>query len=705
MLEQESLYTHRYTHLKNLKKANSEIYQTIFNERGIMNGQILIVDDTLTELEGLCDCLNAANFQILVAEDGESAIEIAKDARPDLILLDAFMPEMDGFETCRQLKANHTIAEIPVIFMTALTETIDKVKGFNLGAVDYVTKPFQQQEVLARVQIHLGVQQLTRQLREQMVREQTARREAETERNRTNNILENITDAFFALDQNWRFTYLNSKIEPLLQRTRTELLGKNIWDEFPEAVGSEFYQHYFRVRAEQTAVEFEAFYAPLDAWFAVHAYPFQGGISAYFQDITDRKRGQQELQRQYQRSQLFSDVTLKIRQSLNLDEVLQTAVTEVQKVLQADRVLIYRLWADGSGSGVAEAVLPDWTPILGNRFPEEVFPADYREQYRQGRVAKIADVTDEQENVADCLVKFVQQFQVKAKLVVPILIKAELWGLLITHQCAEARRWTEFEIELLQQLSDQIGIALHQAQLLEQETRQRQELALSNAELQQFAYIASHDLQEPLRMITSYLQLLERRYKDQLDESANDFINYAVDGATRMKTLINDLLTYSRVETRGKTFEQVNCNESLEQAIANLKLAIGETQATVISDPLPEIAADRTQMIQLFQNLISNALKFRSAEPPLIYLSAQSHSEQWLFRVQDNGIGIEPQYVDRIFVIFQRLHNRAEYPGTGIGLAICKKIVERHGGKIWVESCPGKGSTFCFTVPDQSQME
>ncbi|MEP0916466.1 response regulator [Leptolyngbya sp. DQ-M1] len=672
----------------------------MIDQRGSMSepGVILVVDDTLTNLEVLFESLNNANLRILVAEDGESAISIANYARPDLILLDILMPEMDGFETCRQLKANHTTAEIPVIFMSALTETIDKVKGFSLGAVDYITKPFQQEEVLARVQTHLRLQQLARQLRERMAQEQAARAEAEAQRNRANNILESITDSFFALDQNWHFTYVNSQAELTLQRKREDLIGKNIWDEFPEAVGAEFYQQYHRVRTEQVAVKFEAFYAPLNAWMAVHAYPAKDGISVYFQDISDRHRKQQELDRLYQRSQLFADVTLKVRQSLNVDEVMQTAVAEVQELLQTDRVLIYRLWADGTGSGVAEAVLPGWTPVLGRKFPEEVFPLTHRERYRQGRIAKISDVKNQQEKVAGCLIEFVQQFQVRAKLVVPILIKSELWGLLIAHHCRSPRNWTEFETELLQQLADQVGIALNQAQLLEQETRNSQELARSNADLQQFAYIASHDLQEPLRMITSYLQLLERRYKDQLDESANDFISYAVDGAARMKTLINDLLAYSRVQTRGKPFELVDCNESVEQAIANLKLAIEDNQATLTCDPLPEVRADRTQMIQLFQNLISNALKFHCAEAPMIRISAEPRSEEWLFRVQDNGIGIEAQYAERIFVIFQRLHNRTEYPGTGIGLAVCKKIIERHGGTIWVESQTGKGSTFCFTI-------
>lgn len=665
-------------------------------------GTILIVDDILTNLEVLFESLTNANFRILVAEDGESAIETASYALPDLILLDILMPTLDGFETCRRLKANKTTAEIPVIFMTALTDTIDKVKGLNLGAVDYITKPFQQEEVLARVQTHLRLQHLTRQLREQMAREQAARADATAERNRATNILESITDGFFALDRNWCFTYVNSQAERLLQRKRQDLLGKNIWNEFPEAMSTSFYQNYHRALAEQISLEFEEFYPPLNVWFTVHTYPAKDGLSVYFQDITERKRAQQELQRQYQRSQLFAEVALKIRQSLDLEEILQTTVAEIQSILQADRVLIYRLWADGTGSGVAEAVLPGWSSVLGYRFPEEVFPSEYWDKYCQGRIRNIADVTSEQENVAPCLIKFVQQFQVKAKLVVPILIKSELWGLLIAHQCDRTRHWTSFESELLQQLADQIGIAVAQAQLLEQETRQRQELTQSNAELQQFAYIASHDLQEPLRMVTSYLQLLERRYKDHLDESANDFIRYAVEGAARMKTLINDLLAYSRIETQGKSFQHVDCNEILKQAIANLKIAIEDNQAVITWDDLPEVMADNTQLIQLFQNLISNAIKFRGENPPTIHISAEPQNENWLFRVRDDGIGIDPQYAERIFVIFQRLHSRTEYAGTGIGLAICKKIIGRHDGKIWVESEPGKGSTFCFTLLNQS---
>ncbi|WP_256871840.1 GAF domain-containing protein [Nostoc sp. TCL26-01] len=498
----------------------------------------------------------------------------------------------------------------------------------TLCVIDNVPKQLTQQQtdalialsrlVVSQLELRRNVADVAQMTETLISYEQAARLESETARNRITNILESITSAFFALDQQWQFTYINSQTLQLLKKTHDELINQNIWQVFPELSETRFYLEYHRAIAQQISVEFEEFYPPLQKWFAVHAYPGKDGLSVYFQDISERKQAEAALKIQNLRSQLFAEITLKIRETLEIEEILQTSVQEVQKLLQADRVLIFRIWADGSGTVVQEAVLPGWPVVLGKIIVDPCFQQDYVEQYRQGRVSAIADIA--KANIQDCHRQFLQQFGVQANLVVPILNREGIWGLLIAHQCANPRDWNKSELELLQQLANQMGIALYQAQLLEQQTRQSQELERSNNELENFAYVASHDLQEPLRMVTSYLQLLERRYKHQLDSNAEQFITYAVEGALRMQTLINDLLNYSRVTTRGQPFVCVDCSVILERAIANLKIAIAESGTVITHDPLPTIMADPTQLTQVLQNLIANAIKFRQEISPQIHI-------------------------------------------------------------------------------------
>jgi PAS domain S-box-containing protein len=444
-------------------------------------------------------------------------------------------------------------------------------------------------------------------------------------------------------------------------------------------------------------------------------------------DISDRVR----LRKQ---AKLSAEISQKIRQSLQLDDILTTAVEEVQKLLEVDRVLIFQFEADGSGTVVQEKVLAGYPVVIGSNIIDPCFDSTYHARYTQGRIYNIADITHA--GFVPCYVEFLQKFAVKASSIVPIHLRDELWGLLIVHHCQATRVWQPNEVEILSQLATQIGIALTQAQLLEQEQIQRAELSRSNTELEQFAHIASHDLQEPLRMVISYLQLLSRRYHGKLDRDADEFIDYAVDGAVRMQALIQALLSYARVSSRKQPFEPVKCSLILQDAISNLHVAISESSAKISADPLPEVWGDPTQLTQVFQNLIANAIKFRREIPPQIHISVRALDSPllpridlssplmeekaatpsaWCFAVADNGIGIEAQYLDRIFVIFQRLHTRVTYPGTGIGLAICKKIVERHGGTIWVDSTPVRsdsvlpqslpaqpecyGSTFYFLIP------
>jgi signal transduction histidine kinase len=229
------------------------------------------------------------------------------------------------------------------------------------------------------------------------------------------------------------------------------------------------------------------------------------------------------------------------------------------------------------------------------------------------------------------------------------------------------------------------------------------DLQRSNKDLEQFAYVASHDLQEPLRAVAGFIGVLKKNYKDKLDAEAIEFIDWSVEGAERMQTLINDLLAFSRVGTKGGAFAPMNMKDAFDRAVKNLHAAIADSDALVTfdGDTMPDVVADATQMTQVLQNLVANAIKFRGADRPRVVVGAHRQDASWVISVADNGIGIEPQYYDRIFLIFQRLHTRSQYPGTGIGLAVCKKIVERHGGKIWIESKHGEGSTFYFSIPDR----
>lgn len=280
----------------------------------------------------------------------------------------------------------------------------------------------------------------------------------------------------------------------------------------------------------------------------------------------------------------------------------------------------------------------------------------------------------------------------------PVQLGGEYFGTLELF-CREMKQPHEALMEVLAGIGDQIGQFIERTRAEEQLHQTSRNLARSNSDLEQFAYVASHDLFEPLRMVTSYLQLLAKNYEGTLDASAKEFIGFALDGAQRMQALIHALLEYSRLETRGRSFELVDCEFVLETVMANLKVAFEENKATITHGPLPKVVADKVQLTQVFQNLIGNAVKFHGASPPRIEVGAEQRGQEWIFSVRDNGIGIDPKNVGRIFVIFQRLHTRREYPGTGIGLALVKKIVERHGGRIWVESELGKGSTFYFSLP------
>lgn len=315
-----------------------------------------------------------------------------------------------------------------------------------------------------------------------------------------------------------------------------------------------------------------------------------------------------------------------------------------------------------------------------------------------GRIWSQAQPLWEAQDERSPLTRAAAQAGLHAALGLPVWAGEEFFGVL-EFFTPEASEPEPALLDTLSAVATQLGLFLERTRAEEQVRLTSANLQRSNTDLQQFAYIASHDLFEPLRMITSYLELLNERYADRLDERGREFMAFALDGAHRMDALIRDLLAYSRVEIRGRSFQPVDCRAAFAAAIANLKVAIDESGATITNGDLPTVQGDSVQLTQVFQNLLGNAIKFRGPEPPRIEVTAERRNQEWLFRVHDNGIGIDPKQFSRLFVIFQRLHTRQEYAGTGMGLAICKKIVERHGGRIWVESAPGQGTTFLFTLP------
>lgn len=676
---------------------------------------ILIVDDEKFMRIQLRRAMEQSGYQVAEATDGEEALTAFTRLHPDMVLLDALMPVMDGFTCCSQLQSLPGGDRTPVLMITALEAQESVNQAFEVGAIDYITKPIHWAVLRQRVRRLL---QATRTMEE--LRQQTERAQLSEERLRlaleaaqmgiwdwdilSGKVTQSLTtEVIHGLDPGSFEGTLKSFLSSLHPEDQ-ELVSQALHSTLKE--GSD-YNIEFRVLWSDGSVR----------WVASKGQVYYDNtgkavrMTGINMDITDRKRAQEELQLQNRRSQLFAEVTLKIRQSLHIQEILQTTVTEVQRIFQTDRVLIFQLWLNGFGKIVTEAVNPNWISVLGRNINEDYFASEYLQRYSQGRIYTIADI--EKAEVPDCLIEFMQEFEVKAKLAVPIFMKEKLWGLLVAHQCTSPRQWSSFETELMGQLADQIGIALAQAQLLEQETRQRQELARSNAELQQFASIASHDLQEPLRKIQAFGDRLKTKCNEALTEQGRDYLERMQNAAGRMQTLIDDLLMLSRITTKAQPFVPVDLAQVIQEVLSDLEVRIDETKGQVKVASLPTIEADSLQMRQLLQNLIGNALKFHpKTEPPKVRIYSQLLNDEeqpptgnsitpthCQIVVEDNGIGFDEKYLDRIFNVFQRLQGRSEYEGTGMGLAICRKIAERHGGSLTAESTPGQGATFIVTLP------
>jgi PAS domain S-box-containing protein len=489
----------------------------------------------------------------------------------------------------------------------------------------------------------------------------TEKKQMELERE---NILESISDCFYALDNDLKFTYINNPAQILLRKTVEELVGQNIFEIYPFLKEGLFYENFQKALIEKEPIHFEVQSKDSLNWYDESFYPTSDGISIFFRSINERKKHEQELLEMNERYDMVGKATNDIIWDWNIitDEVYRTGdgllnLIDTVNDKNTGNISFWQSRIHPEDLVVESArmkkILEDpnksqWTSSFRFRKPD----GNYAYVYEKGFVTR----------------------------------NEQMKAVRMIGATRDITKQKESEI-LLKELNDKLKI-------------RAEELANSNVELERFAYVASHDLQEPLRMVSSFLQLLQKKYETQLDETAIKYINLAVDGANRMKRLINDLLQFSRITSNAMALQPVDANEILDELQELFKLKLLTCNGIILVEDLPIVNADKTPLLQLLQNLISNALKYKSEErDPVIKVSAVEGLLDWTFIVEDNGIGIDSKFFEKIFVIFQRLHNKDEYSGTGIGLAICKKIVERLNGKIWLESIAGKGSKFFFTIP------
>ena len=609
---------------------------------------ILIVEDETIVAADLAVKLKQLGYQVAAtATSGEDAVELAGRLNPGLVLMDIQLEgSWDGIEAAGRIRDRY---DLPVIYLTAHSDSATLARAKVSGPSGYILKPFEERDLATQIELALYKHQADRQLREQ--------------REWLRVTLTSIGDAVIATDNTGRISFMNPIAESLTGWKSDVAIGEpvtEVFRVFNEQTGEPLEEPVARVLREGRAVELanhaalltkdgrrvavEDSAAPiLDAGGGVI------GVVLVFHEVTEKRRAEEALLASEQRLKRSEEIAHLGGWEIDHENNAVTWSDEVYRIL-----------------GLQPQQL---TPTF-ETFMEAAHPDD-RQLVREAYSASLLE--DEDRN-----------------------------GHEIEHRIVRFDGTIRFVHEKWEHLRDGSGKVIRSAGMVHditEQKRSREALERSNRELEQFAYVASHDLQEPLRAVAGFLQLLESRYGDRLDDKGRHYIERSVNAAHRMQTLIRELLTLSRVHTRGATFVATDLNGLVEDVLENLQSIVKEKSAEINCAELPELKIDAGQIRSLFQNLITNALRYNQNPKPVIEIGCRQQDNVCFFSIKDNGIGIAEEFYKRIFMVFQRLHTEKEYPGTGLGLALCKRIVERHDGIIWVESQPQRGSTFNFTLP------
>ncbi|HET9914801.1 MAG TPA: PAS domain S-box protein [Anaerolineales bacterium] len=655
---------------------------------------ILIVDDNPANLSVVVDYLATHGFQVMVARDGEAGLRLAQQDHPDLILLDVLLPGIDGFEACRRLKVDERTREIPVIFMTIVTRTEDKVRGFEVGGMDYITKPFEHEEVLARVSTHLRLRDLTQKLEEakesleQQVVERTSelaqanvrlkkeiaeRKQAEQNLVLVNFALNNVREAAFLIDENARFHFVNDGACSVLGYTRAELLGLGVQDVDPDFPPERWSSHWNELRAQRSLI-FEGHHKakdgrifPVEIYANYFEYDSQSYNLALVRDITERKQTEEALRQSEGRFRRLTENARDVIYRMSLPdgryEYISPAVLTMLGYPPEDYYANPLLFK--------QALHPDWHKYFEeqwiNLLNGEMLPTyEYQAIHKSGTVRWF--------NQRNILV-----LDGAGK---PIAIEG------IVTDITDRKRAEEEIRQLNRELEQRVA-------------NRTAQIEAANKELEAFAYSISHDLRAPLRHIDGFVEMLKNRTTADLDDQSRHYMDVIADSARKMGMLIDDLLAFSRVSRSEISKAQVDLGELIQEVIRE---AQPETEGRNIQWKialLPRVTGDQAMLRVVMTNLILNALKFTRPRPVAeieIGYKRENETEVAIF-VRDNGVGFDMAYADKLFGVFQRLHQQDDFEGTGIGLANVRRIINRHGGRTWADGKVDHGATFYFSLP------